>query len=333
LEKKEKKAGTSSKNTSKAKNKSAAKKTAVAKKAPVKKPVAEKKASAKKTPLTDIPEVQDIVEVKDMPEAADLPEEKVKPGLVKRIFSKRGSDDSFYVTGVLDRFRSKLLIILALLMVLIPVAFYFSDTLLYYINKPFIESGNRLNIFTLMGGFMLRFKVSAAAAIFVLIPVIIYMIWSLIVPSLNKSNRMFSRITIIAAIILFYSGVAFVFFLLLPAAIKVMLGFVGKDMISTIGAENYLTFILFFSLSMGVLFEVPVIILVLTRMGIVTPAMLTRKRKYAVVIIWIIAAIITPQPDPFSQAMVGVPLMIIYEISIIISKIVSKSNLKRISFR
>ncbi len=242
-------------------------------------------------------------------------------------------ESSFNLTGYLDSFRSKLLVIAVLFMIIVPVAFYFSDTLLYYINKPFIESGNKLNIFTLMGGFMIKFKVSAAAAIFMLVPIIIYQIWSIVVPSLNKSNRMFSRLTIIAAVILFYSGVAFVFFLLLPAAIKVMLSFVGKDMLSTIGADNYLSFILFFCLSMGVLFEVPVIILVLTRMGIISPAMLTGKRKYAVVVIWIIAAVITPQPDPLSQAMVGVPLMIIYEISIIISKIVARSNLKRITYR
>lgn len=247
--------------------------------------------------------------------------------------NEESSFDSFDMIGLLDRFRSKLLVTLFLLIILTPVAFYYSDILLYYINKPFIETGNRLNIFTLMGGFMLRFKVSVGAALFILAPFIIYQIWSIIVPSLNKSNRMFSRVTVIVAVILFYSGIAFVFFLLLPAAIKVMLSFVGNDMLSTIGADNYLGFILFFSLSMGVLFEVPIIILVLTRMGIVTPKMLTSKRKYAIVIIWIIAAVITPQPDPFSQAMVGVPLMIIYEISILISKIVVKSNLKRISYR
>ncbi len=260
-------------------------------------------------------------------EAEKLPE-SVEP-------VSEGNDEksSFDMIGLLDRFRSKLLVTLALLIIITPVAFYYSDILLYFINKPFIETGNRLNIFTLMGGFMLRFKVSVAAALFILAPFIIYQIWSIIVPSLNKSNRMFSRITIIVAVILFYSGIAFVFFLLLPAAIKVMLSFVGNDMLSTIGADNYLGFILFFSLSMGVLFEVPIIILVLTRMGIVTPAMLSGKRKYAIVIIWIIAAVITPQPDPLSQAMVGVPLMIIYEISIIISKIVVRSNLKRISYR
>ncbi len=262
----------------------------------------------------------------------ETPVKKI-PETVKPAASKKDEDNSLDMIGILDKFRSKLLVTLLMLVIITPVAFYFSDILLYFINKPFVESGNKLNIFTLMGGFMLKFKVSVATALFILAPVIIYQIWTIIVPTLNKSNRMFSRITIIAAVILFYSGVSFVFFILLPAAIKVMLSFVGKDMISTIGADNYLGFILFFSLSMGVLFEVPVIVLVLTRMGIVSPAMLSGKRKYAIVVIWIIAAIITPQPDPLSQAMVGVPLMIIYEVSILISRIVARSNMKRISYR
>lgn len=237
---------------------------------------------------------------------------------------KPKTEDSFNMIQALDKFRSSLLVLLLAFVILTCVAFYYSDWLLYFINKPFQESGNRLNIFTLMGGFMIKFKISAAAAVFFLMPVIILQIWKVIIPSIAKKNRMFSRITVISAIILFYSGVCFVFFLLLPAAIKVMLSFVGNDMISTIGADNYFGFILFFSLSMGVLFEVPVIILVLTRMGIITPEFLSRKRKYAIVAIWIIAAVITPQPDPLSQSMVGVPLMLIYEISILISRLVAK---------
>ena len=79
---------------------------------------------------------------------------------------------------------------------------------------------------------------------------------------------------------------------------------------------------------MGVFFETPVVIYLLTRMGIITPETLSKKRKYAILIIWIIAAVITPQVDPLSQALVAVPLMIIYEISIIISKLVMRGKKK-----
>ncbi len=251
--------------------------------------------------------------------------EEVDPAALAR------GDEPMTIVGHLDELRSRILFILVAFMVLTGVAFYFSDILVYYVNKPFLESGNKLNIFTLIGGFMLKFKVSAATALFILVPIIIFQIWRFIAPAIERTNRVFSRLTIISAVLLFYSGAAFVFFIILPAAIKVMLSFVGKEMISTIGADDYLNFILFSSLIMGVLFEVPVIILVLTRLGIISPQFLIRKRKYAIVIIWIIAAIVTPQPDPLSQSLVGVPLMILYEISIIIAKIVAMRERKKLN--
>jgi sec-independent protein translocase protein TatC len=221
----------------------------------------------------------------------------------------------------IDRFRSKILITLLLFMILTPAVFYFSGILLKLINKPFIETGNKLNIFTLMGGFMLRFKVSAAATLFALMPLIIYQIWSVASDSVLKKSKMFSRVIIIIAVILFYAGVTVALFILLPLMIEIMLSFNPGDMLSTVGADSYLSFALLLCLSMGFIFEVPIIVLVLTHMGIITPEMLTGKRKYAIVIIWIIAALATP-PDVLSQAIVAVPLMVIFEISILISKYV-----------
>jgi sec-independent protein translocase protein TatC len=231
--------------------------------------------------------------------------------------------------GYLDKFRSKIVFTTILFVILIFAAFSFSDIMLDYINKPFLATGNKLNIFTLMGGFMIKFKISAAAAFFVLIPLIIYQIWSVFSPAMPGSSKLSSGITIIISILLFYGGVAFTFFFLLPQAIDIMVGFVPLYFKTTIGADSYLSFIIFFSLAMGFFFETPVVIFVLTRMGIISPAMLSRKRKHAIVIIWIIAAIITPQVDPLSQALVAIPLMIIFEISIIISKLVVRRNKKK----
>lgn len=250
--------------------------------------------------------------------------EKIDPEALDR------GDKPMTVVGHLDELRSRVLTILASFIILTSIAFYFSDYLVSFINKPFLDSGNKLNIFTIVGGFMLKFKVSAAAAIFILVPMIIFQIWRFIVPAIEKKSRTFSRLTILSAIILFYSGAAFVFFLILPAAIKVMLSFVGADMISTIGADDYLSFIIFFSLIMGIIFEIPVIILILTRLGIISPQYLINKRKYAIVIIWILAALITP-PDPLSQTLVGIPLMLLYEISIIIAKIVARREHKKLN--
>lgn len=228
-------------------------------------------------------------------------------------------DHPMSIVDHLDEFRSRFLKVFLAFIVFTFVAFYFSDSIVYYINKPFLDTNNQLHIFKLTGGFMLRFKASAGTAILLLIPYLLFHAWRFIAPAIGKSERMFSRLTIISAVLLFYSGVAFVFFLLIPFSIKMFLSFIGTYMITTIGADDYLNMIFIFCLLMGILFEMPIIMLVLTKFGVVTPELLITKRKYAVVIIWVIAALVSP-PDVISMILCGIPLMALYEISIILSR-------------
>lgn len=228
-------------------------------------------------------------------------------------------DHPMSIVDHLDEFRSRFLKVFLAFIVFTFVAFYFSDSIVYYINKPFLDTNNQLHIFKLTGGFMLRFKASAGTAILLLIPYLLFHAWRFIAPAIGRTERMFSRLTIISAVLLFYSGVAFVFFLLIPFSIKMFLSFIGSYMITTIGADDYLNMIFIFCLLMGILFEMPIIMLVLTKFGVVTPELLITKRKYAVVIIWVIAALVSP-PDVISMILCGIPLMALYEISIVLSR-------------
>ena len=178
----------------------------------------------------------------------------------------------------LEELRSRIINILISFFILTCVAFYFSDYLVYFINKPFLETGNKVNVFTLAGGFMFKMKVSAAIAVLIMIPLITYHVWRYISPAIERPERFSPRFTISSAIILFYAGVAFVF-LILPSTIKVLLGFVDNSMLITNGAEDYLHFIFFMSCVMGFICELPVIIFILTKLGIVTPQFLIRKKK------------------------------------------------------
>ncbi len=237
-------------------------------------------------------------------------------------------DDPMTIVEHLTELRSRLLIVILSFFILACIAFYFSDFLVHVINKPFLKTGFQLNVFTLAGGFIVKMKVSAAIAFLLLVPLIVFHIWRFISPAIEKPERFLSRITIISAIFLFYAGVAFVF-LLLPLTIEVLLNFIDKSMLSTIGADDYLHFIFFMSFIMGFLCELPIAILILTKIGIITPHFLISKRKYALVVIWITAAIVTPGPDLLSQSLVGIPLMFLYEISIVISKIVLKRRKRK----
>jgi len=237
-------------------------------------------------------------------------------------------DSSMTVVEHLDEMRSRVIWVLLSIIIFTIIGFVFSDQIVNFINKPFLETGKKLNVFKLTGGFIIKLKASVGTALVISLPLILFQIWRFISPAIDKSNRMFARMSLLFAVVLFYSGAAFVFFLLMPFAITMLLDFIPPEMISTIGADDYLSFIFLFSIAMGVLFELPIIILVLTKIGIITPLFLITKRKYAIVAIWVIAALITPA-DPLSQILVAVPLMFLYEISILLSKMVVKRSLKK----
>jgi sec-independent protein translocase protein TatC len=241
-------------------------------------------------------------------------EEEIDPRALDR------GDVPMTVVGHLDELRSRLIISLVTIVILTCAAFIFSDEVLAYITGPFTATGFKLNIFKLTEGFMIRLKVSAILAILVGLPFIMWQGWRFILPAITKKDRMFSRIMLFAAILLFYAGVVFVFYMLVPFTVKMLLSFVTKEMISTIGANDYVSLVFFFCMIMGILFELPIIMMILTRIGIVTPAFLVSKRKYAFVLAFVIAAVITPTQDMLTMTIVGVPLVILYEVSIIVSK-------------
>ena len=224
------------------------------------------------------------------------------------------------IVGHLGELRSRIIKSLIIILILTIGAFVFSDEILKFLTMPFTSTGFKLNVFRLTEGFMIRLKVSAIAALVVGVPIIMHQVWRFILPAVEKKDRMFARMSILASIILFYAGVIFVFLLLVPFSVTMLLSFVAKEWISTIGANDYINLVFFFCLIMGILFELPIIMMILTRIGMVTPSFLVSKRKYAIVLAFVISAVITPTQDMLTQIIVAIPLVILYEASIIVSK-------------
>lgn len=329
----------------KTKKNQAPKKKAATKKVAVKKPaVKAKKTSAKKKPALQIPDLNeknnDLIPIPEKKPAKlrksakseNLPAtesgkeieavEEIDPEAIAR------GDHPMTIVEHLDEFRTRFMKVFGAFILLTCVTFYYSDVIVYYINKPFMQTSHQLHIFKLTGGFMVRFKAAAAVSILILIPYVLFHIWRFIAPAIGKSERNYSRLTIISTVLLFYGGVAFVFFLLIPFTIKMFLSFIGSYMITTIGADDYLNMLFIFCLIMGFLFEMPIVIMILTKLGIVTPQLLITKRKYAIITIWIVAAIVSP-PDVISQILCGIPLMFLYEISIVISRFMLKRKKRK----
>ncbi len=237
-------------------------------------------------------------------------------------------DEPMTLVDHLAELRSRLIIIAVTLIIAAIVGFYLSDYLLKVVQAPFVKTGQKLNLFTLMEGVMLRLKAGFFASLLLCIPLLIYHAWKYMSPAIDRQDRFFVKLVIIAALFLFYGGV-YVTYVFLPMVISALIAFAPEGMQVMNNASEYFSFFIFFCFMMGLVSELPIIILILTRIGLISPSFLVAKRKYAVVVIWIAAALITPTPDPLTMSMVAVPLMLLYEVSIFVSRFVIIRKKKR----
>ncbi|MCL9809051.1 twin-arginine translocase subunit TatC [Flavobacterium luminosum] len=159
-------------------------------------------------------------------------------------------------------------------------------------------------------------------------PYILWEIWKFISPALYENERKYAKVFVLTASALFFIGVLFGYYVIVPMSINFVATFsVSAIVKNEFNLESYISMIKTSVLAGGLFFELPIIIYLLTKIGLVTPTFLQKTRKYAVVIVLIIAAIVTP-PDVVSQITVAVPMLLIYEISILISKFVVKRQEK-----
>lgn len=170
--------------------------------------------------------------------------------------------------------------------------------------------------------------VSLVAGLILAFPVVLWEFWQFFKPALKANEARYAQGAVFAASMLFFLGVAFGYFMLAPLSIHFLSSYeISPDVVNQINIRSYIGTITSICLATGVVFELPIIAFFLTKIGIVTPAFMRKYRKHAIVIIFILAAIITP-PDVFSQTLVAIPLLLLYEISILISARVMRQKEK-----
>lgn len=172
----------------------------------------------------------------------------------------------------------------------------------------------------LSGQFLTHLYISVAAGVILGIPYIIWEMWRFIMPALYPNERKNSRGAVLITSLLFFIGVLFSYFLIVPLTVNFLGTYQVSDAVANqISLKSYINTVLSVIFAVGIVFELPVLIYFFTRIGIVTPDYLKQKRKYMFIIILALSAIITP-PDIFSQVLVGIPLFGLYEVSIHISR-------------
>jgi len=169
--------------------------------------------------------------------------------------------------------------------------------------------------------FWMHMKMAFISACIISSPVIFLEIWKFISPGLLSKEKKYAVPFIITTTFLFLIGALFCFLIVLPLAIDFLLNYKTQNIKPMISAEKYIDFCLKFIIAFGAIFELPVLVVFLTRMGIVTTDFLAKNRKYAIVIAFIVAAILTPTPDAFNQTLMAVPIIILYEAGILASRI------------
>ncbi len=215
----------------------------------------------------------------------------------------------------LDEFRSRAIKIALVAMLCCFCVYPFIDRVLAFIIKPV----GKIVFTSPAEGFIAHMTLTILCGILISIPFLFFQIWQFVAVGLKENEMKYIMLLAPISSLLFFLGGAFAYFIALPISIKFLLGFSTPSMLPMITIKSYLSFIGTLVLGLGIVFELPLVLFFLTKIGIATPAFLQQKRRYAVVLILVLCAIITP-PDVITQLIMAAPLIILYEIGILVSR-------------
>lgn len=218
--------------------------------------------------------------------------------------------------------------IYALVIATVVVYLAFNDVVANIIMEPFISLGLPLNFMTVTEGFMVYMKIAFLGGVVLSSPVIIWKLLRFILPALYSHEKKIFFAMLISGVILFVGGICFGYFFILRLGLNALLFTFSGDLVPMISASSYVSFVLRFLIPFGLMFELPMVVYFLTKLGIINPPMLEKNRKYVLLVVLILAALLTP-PDIVSQVGLAIPMMILYEVSIWISRKVYNRKLKK----
>ena len=233
----------------------------------------------------------------------------------------RSVDDKMPFLEHLGELRTRIMRALIALLVGTLIGLPFSQYLIDWLARPVTKLGYELVFTAPAEAFWVQMKVGIIAGLFVAAPAILWQVWAFIAPGLHQHEKKYAAPFVIIGSLLFLVGGAFSLFVVTPYALTFLLGYARPGLKPMITIENHIDFLLKFTLAFGAVFELPLLITILSRMGVVTAKMLSAHRKYAILGAFIIGAVLTPTPDAFNQTLMAGPLIILYEVGIVCARI------------
>jgi len=232
-------------------------------------------------------------------------------------------EDRLSLVEHLDELRSRLIVSAAAFGVALALCFWQNHLLLEIASGPLPSGHKQLITFGVTEPFTTTLTVAAYGAIILSLPVLLYQAYAYVLPAFSDAERRVALPIMLMAPVLFLAGVAFAYFVVMPAAVKFLLNFNEGQFNTQLRARDYLSFFSTTMLAGGIVFELPLAILAVTRLGIVKVEQLRRNRRYAYLVIAIVAAAL-PGVDPVSMLIEMVPLLVLYELSIVLARVLGR---------
>lgn len=200
------------------------------------------------------------------------------------------------------------------------IAYYFIADIMHWLTLPV----GKLYYMQPSEAFFTYLKVAVATGFLIALPVVFYHVWRFFLPALTRQERRVIALVVPVSVVLFFGGLAFSFFFVLPAAVKFFMGFGSTELEAMFSVDRYFDFVITFVLPFGFVFELPLVITILGKLGVVGSALLGKHQRTVIFLSFIIAAIITPTPDVFTQSMLALPMIVLYEVGYLIVRYILK---------
>lgn len=227
----------------------------------------------------------------------------------------------------LEELRWRLIKSIASVLIGAVISFYFIDQIIEFLVKPTdaLKNSMDLQVLKVQGMFMIKWSIALFGGIIISIPVLTFQIWKFVAPGLYIDEKKYIIPLIIFTFLSFICGLIFAYMIVIPFSLSFFtsIGFEGIQ--NNFSINYYFSFITWLMIGSGLIFELPVIVFILSVIGLLTPAFMRHYRRYAIVIILVLSAFITP-PDPVSLVLMSIPLLVLYEVSIGVSWLVNRKK-------
>ncbi|MDD4238151.1 MAG: twin-arginine translocase subunit TatC [Desulfotomaculaceae bacterium] len=237
--------------------------------------------------------------------------------------------DEMSVISHLEELRRVLIISIISTTVLAIVAYFFSDMILAKLKEPLTNAGQQLFFTGITEAIFVKIKVSFFTGFLASLPIILWQIWSFIIPALKKNERLYFTLFVFISFISFIGGIAFGFFGVYRMGVVFLLQFAGPTLTPLLTVDKYISFTISFLIPFGIVFEFPLISFFLAKLELVTYDFFARNRRYAILAVVALAAIITPTPDLITCLIVSGPMYLLFEVSVLVVRIVERRIARR----